>query len=289
MAYGADGQSVNGRVQDFSGFNDGDPDLRSDKVQDKYGNFFYGGSKQGAVDEAQRSADRAAGWENRYAQQMGPPIDYQQANAMRDQAQASRGEQQYGLALAQQQMEGRGPSAATLAAQGNMEQAALQQAQAMGMGQTGAAQLGGMQAIQQAAQGAGSGLSAEQNAGRGAFLGGAGDLRAGDYSQAGQDLSRQAAMADAYAQQRALADQMAGYYENQDFGQAQFNSQQDLIGTQQQAQRYGEAARHKQAGQDRADRQVAGAVNTAASLAGTMAKSDGRQKYGVASLAKGGR
>lgn len=276
------GSSLNGRTADFNGFND----------SDKYGNFFYGGSKDAAVAESNRTAQRGDDWSNRYGQQFGQPIDYTQANAMRDQAQASRGEQQYGLSLAQQQMEGRAPSAAMISGQANMEQAALQQAGAMASPrQAMAAQQAGASYMGHGAAQAAQGYSGEMSAGRGAYLGGAGDMRQGDYGQAGMDLGREQAMADAHARQRSLEDQMAGFYDQQGLGQAQLNTNMDSMGTNQQAQRWAEAQRQKQAAKDRAQRQTAAAVQTGASLAGSMAgmASDVRLKYGIAPLTKGGR
>lgn len=176
--------------------------------------LMYGGSGARTAAEIERARSRAEGWDNRgmhYA-------DGRDQEAQRAASLAARREQMYGQELAMARAEGRGQSVAGLQFGAGQEQAASEQAAAMAMGPTVAAQRGGSAAMGTLAGARGRGVAGETAAGRAAYMTGANAIRGGDTNMAGADAAWEKARADAFNRQRALQDEQAMFFEKQRYG-----------------------------------------------------------------------
>lgn len=252
-----------------------------------YGRRAYGGSKAASAEEYARADDRAKTWDERYSRQMGPSIDYSQANQDRARGMESRGEQVYGQQLAAAQARGTGPSASGFQNNLDLDAMANQQAAQAAQGGMRGAQMQGAQAMQQAGAQYGRARAGETAAGRSAFIGGANEMRRDDLGQAGMDLGRQNALAEMAARQRALADQQNAFYEKLGFGARTANMDAEHAGNELALQEYAAMGSAAGAAEERAVAAVARAASTSAAVAG--AASDRRLKKDVSKLKYGGK
>lgn len=252
-----------------------------------YGRRSYGGSRAATAEEYARADDHAKQWDERYTRQMGPSIDYTQANQDRARGRQARSEQLYGQQLAAEQARGGGPSAATAQNAVDLDAMALQQAQQGAQGGMRGAQMQGTQAMGQAGAQYGRARAGETAAGRGAFIGGAGELRRDDLGQAGMDLGRQNALAEMAARQRALADQQNAFYEKLGFGARTANMDAEHAGNELALQEYAQMGGAAAAAEDATAAAIARAGQATAAAAG--AASDRRLKKDVSKLKYGGR
>lgn len=252
-----------------------------------YGRRSYGGSRQATAEEYARADDRAKQWDERYTRTMGPSIDYTAANQDRARGMATRGEQLYGQQLAAEQARGGGPSAATAQSAVDLDAMAVQQAQQAAQGGMRGAQMQGTQAMGQAAAQYGRARAGETAAGRGAFIGGAGELRRDDLGQAGMDLGRQNALAEMAARQRALADQQNAFYEKLGYGARTANMDAEHAGNELALQEYAAMGAAAAANEDRTVGAAADAANAVATVASFA--SDKRLKKDVSKLKYGGK